>query len=103
VIYSSDGYRDNSHPSLLWSIAATGADVILPVAAVTSSSDERLTSDCSSLLIFTTVTAAGFRLSVAASIHSSIRQSDVRLPSYYWTDSDLDIHADIHKYIFIKL
>jgi hypothetical protein len=52
MTYSSDGHCDDSHLSLLWSVAVTGADVTLPVAAVISSSDGRLTSDCPLLLVF---------------------------------------------------
>jgi hypothetical protein len=51
--HSSDGYHGNSRPSLLWFVAAMGADVTLPIVVVTSNSDGRLTSDCPSLLVFT--------------------------------------------------
>jgi hypothetical protein len=53
VVYNSDGHRDDSRPSLLWSIVVMGTDVTVPITAVTSSSDGRLTSDCPSLLVFT--------------------------------------------------
>jgi hypothetical protein len=54
VVCSSDGHLDDSRPSLLWSVAATGADVMLPIAVVTSSSD-----------------GADFRLPIVVSIHTA--------------------------------
>jgi hypothetical protein len=57
MVCSSDGHRDDNRLSLLWSVAATGANVMVPVAAVTSSSDGWLTLNCPSLLLFTVETS----------------------------------------------
>jgi hypothetical protein len=54
MICSSDGHRDIIYSSLLWSVVATGADITVPVAAVSSSSDRRLLSLCPLLLGVTT-------------------------------------------------
>jgi hypothetical protein len=75
-----------SRPSLLWSIPAMDANVTVPVAAVTSTSKGRLTSDCLPLLVFI---AAISNLTSAYPI--APRQIQI------WT------YADIHKYRFIKL
>jgi hypothetical protein len=55
VVYSSDMHRDDSRSSLLLSVAAMSADVMVSVSVVTSSSDGRLTLDCPSLLLVFTV------------------------------------------------
>jgi hypothetical protein len=56
MVCSSDGHRDIICPSLLWSVVATGADIMMPVAAVSSSSDGRLLSQCPLLLGVTAAT-----------------------------------------------
>jgi hypothetical protein len=56
VVYSSDMHYDIICPSLLWYVVATGGDVMVAIAVVTSSSDGRLTTSCPSLLGVTAAT-----------------------------------------------
>jgi hypothetical protein len=62
MVCSNDEHYDDCRPLLLWSVAATDTDVMLPITAMTSSSDGRLTLDCPSQLVFTTATGGWIQI-----------------------------------------